>query len=79
MRRESQEIVPNLWLGPYSVARDKAALKEKGITHLICIMGIFSSISLSLSLSLSLFSLFSLSFPISPFSNYLLSTLLARN
>ncbi|KAJ3199697.1 hypothetical protein HDU67_002609, partial [Dinochytrium kinnereticum] len=38
MRREMQEILPNLWLGPYSCARDLGTLVNHGITHLLSIM-----------------------------------------
>ncbi|KAJ3414277.1 hypothetical protein HDV05_006806 [Chytridiales sp. JEL 0842] len=38
MRREMQEIIPNVFLGPYSCARDRDYLKSHGITHLLCVM-----------------------------------------
>ncbi|KAJ1343387.1 hypothetical protein BSLG_002413 [Batrachochytrium salamandrivorans] len=37
MRREMQEIVPHVWLGPYVCARDKMLLQTKGITHILCV------------------------------------------
>ncbi|KAG2189418.1 hypothetical protein INT44_004560 [Umbelopsis vinacea] len=36
MRREIQEILPNVFLGPYSACRDTQALRAKGITHIVC-------------------------------------------
>ncbi|KAJ3258928.1 hypothetical protein HDU77_002076 [Chytriomyces hyalinus] len=38
MRREMQSIVPNLFLGPYSCARDRPLLLTHGVTHLLCIL-----------------------------------------
>lgn len=39
MRREMQEIVPGLYLGPYAAAMKNKyeTLKEQGITHIVCI------------------------------------------
>ncbi|KND02796.1 uncharacterized protein SPPG_01877 [Spizellomyces punctatus DAOM BR117] len=37
MRREMQEILPGLWLGPYQCSKNKELLKSKGITHVLCI------------------------------------------
>ncbi|OAJ40102.1 hypothetical protein BDEG_23875 [Batrachochytrium dendrobatidis JEL423] len=37
MRRDMQEIIPGLWLGPYSCARDNSLLHLKGITHILCV------------------------------------------
>lgn len=37
MRREMQEIVPGLWLGPFAMAKKKDLLQDAGITHIICI------------------------------------------
>ncbi|TPX32544.1 hypothetical protein SmJEL517_g04396 [Synchytrium microbalum] len=37
MRREMQEILPGLWLGPIQSAKNVQALKEHGITHVVCI------------------------------------------
>ncbi|CAO3608761.1 unnamed protein product [Cunninghamella blakesleeana] len=38
MRREMQEILPGLYLGPLSVCRDKDYLRNFGITHILCIL-----------------------------------------
>ncbi|KAJ3248705.1 hypothetical protein HK104_007700, partial [Borealophlyctis nickersoniae] len=32
-----QEILPGLWLGPFSVCKNLGLLKEKNITHILCI------------------------------------------
>ncbi|KAL4237533.1 hypothetical protein ACF0H5_002247 [Mactra antiquata] len=39
MRREMQEIIPGLYLGPYAAAMKskKAVLVQHGITHIVCI------------------------------------------
>ncbi|KAJ3186560.1 hypothetical protein HDU85_007380 [Gaertneriomyces sp. JEL0708] len=37
MRRDIQEILPGLWLGPWECSKNRALLKEKGITHVLCI------------------------------------------
>ncbi|KAJ3032064.1 UNVERIFIED_CONTAM: hypothetical protein HDU68_006837 [Siphonaria sp. JEL0065] len=37
MRRDCQIIVPNLYLGPYSCARDRELLRSLGISHLLAI------------------------------------------
>lgn len=39
MRQEMQEIVPGLFLGPWASAskRSLEGLKEKGITHIVCV------------------------------------------
>lgn len=37
MRREMQEILPGLWLGPYQCSKNKELLRSKGITHVLCI------------------------------------------
>lgn len=39
MRREMQEIVPNVYLGPYLVASrtKRDSLQSQGITHIICV------------------------------------------
>lgn len=34
MRHEAQEILPGLWLGPFTVASSKSRLQEIGVTHL---------------------------------------------
>ncbi|OBZ91659.1 Serine/threonine/tyrosine-interacting protein [Choanephora cucurbitarum] len=36
MRREIQEIVPGLFLGPFSACRQVEKLKQLGITHIAC-------------------------------------------
>lgn len=38
MRREMQEVVPGVFLGPYFVASSSAdALLQAGVTHVVCI------------------------------------------
>jgi len=37
MRRECQEIVPGMLLGPFVVSKQLDKLKELGITHIVCI------------------------------------------
>jgi len=37
MRREMQEILPGVFLGPYGSAKDKAALQNNGITHVLTV------------------------------------------
>ncbi|KAF9049547.1 phosphatases II [Hymenopellis radicata] len=37
MRRECQEILPNLWLGPFVVSKSAEAMHSLGITHIVCI------------------------------------------
>ncbi|KAJ3166981.1 hypothetical protein HDU88_003070 [Geranomyces variabilis] len=37
MRRDMQQILPGVWLGPHHLSRDKEAMKAKGITHMLCI------------------------------------------
>ncbi|KAJ3083009.1 hypothetical protein HK102_001329 [Quaeritorhiza haematococci] len=37
MRRDMQEILPNLWLGPYSCSRKLDVLKSRQITHILVI------------------------------------------
>ncbi|KAI9206122.1 tyrosine phosphatase-like protein-like protein [Polychytrium aggregatum] len=37
MRREIQEIVPGLFLGPYSCSKNLQDLQSKGITHMVMI------------------------------------------
>ncbi len=34
MRRECQEILPNLWLGPFVVSKSAEAMHSLGITHM---------------------------------------------
>ncbi|KAI9339422.1 protein-tyrosine phosphatase-like protein [Zopfochytrium polystomum] len=38
MRHEIQEVIPHLWVGPYSCARDLEYCKRFGITHMLCVM-----------------------------------------
>ncbi|KAI8366633.1 protein-tyrosine phosphatase-like protein [Radiomyces spectabilis] len=38
MRREMQEILPGLFLGPFSCCRDVPHLYAFGITHIVCLM-----------------------------------------
>ncbi|KAJ3491103.1 hypothetical protein NLI96_g949 [Meripilus lineatus] len=37
MRRQCQEILPNLFLGPLQASKSLEALKSLGITHILCI------------------------------------------
>ena len=37
MRREMQEIIPGLFIGPYSVLRELHVLKSHGITAILCL------------------------------------------
>lgn len=37
MRREAQEILPGLYIGPYQASRSKESLSKLGITHVVCI------------------------------------------
>lgn len=37
MRREAQEIIPSLFMGPYQSSRDLGKLQQLGITHVCCI------------------------------------------
>lgn len=37
MRREMQETLPGLWLGPIQSAKNVESLKAHGITHIVCI------------------------------------------
>lgn len=39
MRRECQEIIPGLILGPYQCSKDTEYLRSTNITHIICIRG----------------------------------------
>ena len=34
---EAQEVMPNVFLGPFSVARDAEKLQKLGITHVVCL------------------------------------------
>ncbi|KAG0165607.1 hypothetical protein DFQ28_008548, partial [Apophysomyces sp. BC1034] len=38
MRREMQEIMPGLFLGPFSASRNINDLQQVGITHILCIL-----------------------------------------
>ncbi|PLW48296.1 hypothetical protein PCANC_12898 [Puccinia coronata f. sp. avenae] len=37
MRREAQQILPSVFLGPYQASRDLASLQKHHITHICCI------------------------------------------
>ncbi|KAG6841021.1 hypothetical protein C0991_002569 [Blastosporella zonata] len=37
MRRECQEILPGLWLGPFVASKSLETLKQLNITHIVCI------------------------------------------
>lgn len=37
MRREMQEILPSVYLGPYGSAKDRTELTNKGITHVLIV------------------------------------------
>jgi len=37
MRRQMQEIVPSLFLGPYGAAKDFDSLRDKGVTHVLIV------------------------------------------
>ncbi|KAA1109484.1 hypothetical protein PGTUg99_009053 [Puccinia graminis f. sp. tritici] len=37
MRREAQQILPSIYLGPYQASRDLASLETHGITDICCI------------------------------------------
>jgi len=37
MRREMQEIIPGLFLGPFYCAKNLKLLQENDITHILCI------------------------------------------
>jgi serine/threonine/tyrosine-interacting protein len=37
MRREAQEILPRLYVGPYQSSRSFEALQALGITHIVCL------------------------------------------
>ncbi|ORX46741.1 phosphatases II [Hesseltinella vesiculosa] len=38
MRRDMQEIIPGIYLGPLAVCRDTAGLQKAGITHVVCLL-----------------------------------------
>ena len=37
MRRDMQEIIPGLFLGPYVCSKNRDLLKQRGITHILCL------------------------------------------
>ncbi|KAI9026943.1 protein-tyrosine phosphatase-like protein [Hyaloraphidium curvatum] len=37
MRRDMQEILPGLWLGPYVCSKNRELLRQRGITHILCL------------------------------------------
>ncbi|KAF4650526.1 hypothetical protein FOL47_001081 [Perkinsus chesapeaki] len=37
MKREAQEIIPNLYLGPFGCARNLSNLQQAGITHVVVV------------------------------------------
>uniref|UniRef100_A0A7S0VW28 Protein-tyrosine-phosphatase n=1 Tax=Hemiselmis tepida TaxID=464990 RepID=A0A7S0VW28_9CRYP len=37
MRRQMQEILPSVFLGPYGAAKDREALTAKGVTHVLIV------------------------------------------
>ena len=37
MRRDMQQIIPGLWLGPYVCARNFELLRSHNITHVLCL------------------------------------------
>jgi len=37
MRRDMQEIIPGLFLGPFYCAKNLKLLKDNQITHILCI------------------------------------------
>nr|AIC33777.1 dual specificity phosphatase [Puccinia cf. psidii AE-2014] len=37
MRRQAQEVLPSIYLGPYQSSRDLNTLQQLGITHICCI------------------------------------------
>jgi serine/threonine/tyrosine-interacting protein len=37
MRRECQEIIPGLLLGPFQVSKQLPTLQKLGVTHVVCI------------------------------------------
>jgi len=45
MRRESQQIVPGVLLGPFQVSKDKQKLRDLGITHILCIRDVKEAFS----------------------------------
>jgi len=45
MRRQCQEIVPNLLLGPFLVSKSLEMLRDLGITHILCIRDVKEAFS----------------------------------
>ncbi|KAF5382787.1 hypothetical protein D9615_002753 [Tricholomella constricta] len=45
MRRECQEILPNLWLGPFVVSKSLDTLRQLKITHIVCIRDVKEAFS----------------------------------
>lgn len=45
MRRQCQEILPNVLLGPFLVSKSLETLKELGITHILCIRDVKEAFS----------------------------------
>jgi serine/threonine/tyrosine-interacting protein len=37
MRRDMQQIIPGLFIGPHVITRSKDYLQSKGITHILCL------------------------------------------
>lgn len=37
MRREAQQIIPGLFVGPYQISRLLEPLQNLGITHIVCV------------------------------------------
>lgn len=37
MRREAQQIIPGLFVGPYQISRLLQPLQNLGITHIVCV------------------------------------------
>ncbi len=37
MRRDSQEVIPGLYIGPLQSSKDLTKLQSSGITHVLCI------------------------------------------
>jgi len=45
MRRQCQEIIPNLLLGPFLVSKSLESLKDLGVTHILCIRDVKEAFS----------------------------------
>ncbi|EER02499.1 Serine/threonine/tyrosine-interacting protein, putative, partial [Perkinsus marinus ATCC 50983] len=43
MKREAQEILPNLYLGPFGCARDLDVVRRVGITHIVVVRSVEES------------------------------------